>query len=274
MRMLLASSTSRRTLLALAGAGAAVLVAPGCSRNETTGRTQLVMIGEEQLAAMSQSAWAELKAAAPVSTDAAAQKRLARIGASVAEASGAKALDWEFVVFDNPEVNAFVLPGGKVGFNTGLMQLAQSDAEIAAVMGHEVGHVVARHAAERMSQHVLAQMGVQAATLLLAGELGHHADEVAGVLGVGLIYGIILPYSRAHELEADRLGVRLMADAGYDPAGATAFWERLIARNAQSQRPIAWLSTHPADDDRLIALRTEVARFAPADLALNDRAAR
>ena len=254
---------SRRRLLALAAAGGAVLLTPACSRNETTGRTQLVVVSDDQLAAMSQQAWSELKRSTPVSGDRAVADRLTRIGQSVAKAAGADDLDWEFVVFDSPEINAFVLPGGKVGFFQGLIDLAQADAEIAAVMGHEVGHVVARHAAERMSQQMAAQLGVQAMTLLLAGEFGQHADEVAGVLGMGLVYGVILPYSRSHELEADRLGVRLMAEAGFDPRGAAAFWERMVALNEKAARPLAWLSTHPADDDRLAALQVEIARFLP-----------
>ena len=253
--------SSRRRLLELAAAGAAVLLAPSCSRNEATGRPQLVMVDESQLADMASSTWADLKRRTPIVTEGAAPGRLARIGADVASAANLSGLDWEFVVFDSPEVNAFVLPGGKVGFNTGLLERTKSDHEVAAILGHEVGHVVARHASERVSQHTAAQLGVQAMTLLLAGELGSRADEVAGMFGVGLVYGVILPYSRAHELEADRLGVRLMAEAGYDPRAAENFWKRMIDLDRDRPQRLALLSTHPADDARLSALRVEIERF-------------
>jgi predicted Zn-dependent protease len=127
-------------------------------------------------------------------------------------------------------------------------------------MGHEVGHVEARHAAERMSQQVLVSLGVQAASLVLSEEFGEHADDIAGALGMGVMYGVVLPYSRKHELEADALGVSLMRKASYDPADAVGFWERMVANAASRPKPPEWLSTHPADGTRLEQLRTAAAR--------------
>lgn len=251
---------SRRRWLSLAAAGGAVLLAPACSRNETTGRAQFMVVDDAQLEKLSRDTWLEMRRRVPVTEDAALARRLTRIGERMAEASGLANRNWEFVVFESPEVNAFVLPGGKVGFFRGLMERAGSDDEIAAVMGHEVGHVAARHAAERVSQHMAAELGVQAMTLLLAGELGSRADDVAGMLGVGITYGVILPYSRAHELEADRLGVRFMAGAGYDPRAAATFWTRMIELDAGRPHRLAFLSTHPANEDRLTALEVEIAR--------------
>lgn len=249
---------SRRNLLA--GLGASALVV-GCSENAATGRNQFLLVSDEQLAQLSAQAWADVKRQVPVSDDARAQARLAEIGRRIADASGQTALDWEFVLFDSPDINAFVLPGGKVGFFRGLFDLAAGDDEIAAVMGHEAGHVVARHAAERMSQQIAVQAGVTVASVLLAEDLGAFADEAAAALGMGLVYGVILPYSRQHELEADRLGVELMADAAYAPEGAPRFWRRMIEASAAGPKPLEWLSTHPADDTRLAALEAEIARL-------------
>jgi predicted Zn-dependent protease len=252
---------TRRTLFPALAGGALIAAAPGCSENTVTGRNQLMLVSDAQLEKMSAQMWQEMKVKAPPPADAGVQKRLETIGRKVADASGQGQLNWEFVAFDSAEINAFVLPGGKVGFYTGLMNLAGSDDEIAAVMGHEAGHVTARHAAERMSQQMAVQAGVQLATIALSGEFGANADDIAGVLGLGLMYGVVMPYSRRHELEADRLGVNLASQAGYDPNGAPIFWQRMIALNAERPQPLAWLSTHPADDVRLAALRAEIAKL-------------
>ena len=200
------TSISRRNLLA---AVAACIAIGACSDNPATGRSQFVLISDEELAALGREAWRDALQRLPRATDTAMQRRIARIGQNVAALSGARATDWEFVVFDSPEINAFVLPGGKVGFFRGLIEQARSDDEIAAVMGHEIGHVKARHAAERMSQQVALDIGVSLTAAALSEEYGRHAQSIAGALGAGALYGIILPYSRMQELEADRLGVLL-----------------------------------------------------------------
>lgn len=240
----------RRLLLALAG-GAAIAA---CSENSATGRRQFVIVSDDMLAELSRQAWSNALAQTPRVTDYRMQRRLEAIGQRVAGASAHNSLDWEFVAFDSPEVNAFVLPGGKVGFFRGLIERAANDAEIAAVMGHEVGHVSARHAAERVSQQLAVSLGVRAASALMSEELGQHADEAAAALGMGLMYGVILPYSRAHELEADRLGVNVMRQAGYEGSAAVTFWRRMMEDSAGRPEPLAWMSTHPATADRLRAL--------------------
>jgi predicted Zn-dependent protease len=247
---------SRRTALGVLCAGGLIAA---CSENPTTGRAQLVLVSDEMLAAMAAASWQEALATMP-RADGAAQATLERVGAQVVDAAGRAGEPWEFVVFDRPEVNAFVLPGGKVGFFKGLMDFADDEAEIAAVMGHEIGHVQARHAAERMSQTMLVQLGVGAAQIALADNLGEYADEAAAALGAGVLYGVILPYSRRHELEADALSVSLMAGAGFDPAAVLDFWERMVARNADRAQPMEWMSTHPADGRRLEELRLAIAR--------------
>ncbi len=244
----------RRTLLAGLTGG---VVLAACSENAVTGRNQFMLVGDEQLQGLGAQAWADLQAQTPVSEDSAAQARLEEIGARVALASGQSGLNWEFKVFDSPDVNAFVLPGGKVGFFKGLMDLASSDDELAAVMGHEVGHVQARHAAERMSQQMAVQLGVQVAAIALSEEYGANANAIAAALGMGALYGVVLPYSRRHEFEADSLGVGLMANAAYRPAAAVSFWERMSGQGGSSVP--ALLSTHPSNDERLTRLREAVA---------------
>jgi predicted Zn-dependent protease len=243
----------RRALVRAAMGGLLVTPLIACNENPATGRRQFIVVSDEMLEQMSAQTWAEIQRTAPRSQSAAAQRTIETIGKRIADSSGLSNVNWEFVAFDSPEVNAFVLPGGKVGFFRGLMERAESDDELAAVMGHEVGHVIARHAAERVSQQLGVQLGVQAAAMALSEDLGEHADLAAAALGAGLIYGVVLPYSRAHELEADRLGVDLMKQSAFDPGGAVSFWEKMIA--AQGETPLAWMSTHPANDDRLAALR-------------------
>lgn len=239
---------SRRHLLSLLGGG---VVLAACSENPATGRRQFMLVSEEALTGLGEAAWQDALSQMPRVADAAMQARLARIGERVAAASNLEVAAWEFVVFDRPEVNAFVLPGGKVGFFRGLLDTAQSDDEIAAVVGHEVAHVAARHSAERLSQQMALELGVSLASAALAEEYGQNADVIAGALGAGALYGLILPYSRMQELEADTLGVDLMRRADFDPGGALSFWRRMAA---DGERAVEWLSTHPADARRLESL--------------------
>lgn len=240
----------------MAALGAAGLA--GCSQNAATGRRQLVLVDDAQLVSFADQTWNEVVAKVPPVADPAAHARLARIGAPLVKAAGRDDLDWSFKVLDSPELNAFVLPNGKVGFFRGLLELAGSDDEVASVLGHEVGHVIARHSAERMSQEVAVKAGVAVAQMLIAQEAGEWTDEIGAALGVGATLGVILPYSRKHELEADRVGVDLMRKAGKDPAAAIRFWERMIARADDAAKPPEVISTHPADDRRLEALKIAV----------------
>jgi len=245
---------SRRGLLA--GLGALSLAA--CSENAVTGRNQLVLVDDGQLAGLADQAWEEIAAQVPPVRDPAAHARLARIAAPLVAASGRTDLAWSFTVLDSPDFNAFVLPNGRVGFFRGLFEFAGSDAEIASVLGHEIGHIVARHPAERVSQELAVQAGVSIAQLLIAQDAGQWTDEIGAALGMGAVFGVILPYSRRHELEADVVGVNLMRDANLDPGAAVRFWERMASRAGAAGQPPEVLSTHPADARRLEALRQAV----------------
>jgi len=248
-------SFSRRVLL---GSLVAVPLV-GCSDNARTGRRQLAFVPDAQLAQLADQAWDELTSRTPISNDKAMNQRLARVAAPITRASGRDDLRWEFVVFDSAELNAFVLPNGKVAVFRGMMEFVGGDDELGAVLGHEVAHILARHPAERVSQQLAAQAGVTLAQVLLGGDNGENAELVGSVLGLGATYGVLLPYSRTHELEADRIGVDLMKKAGMQPLGAVRFWERMIARQDRQNVPLEALSTHPADGRRLAELRAAVA---------------
>lgn len=252
---------SRRGALGLLAA--APLAA--CSDNAETGRKQFVVVPDDQLAALADRSWAELRAQTPVLRDPEQQARLERVGRRIVAATGRTDLDWEFVVFDSPDLNAFVLPNGKVAFFRGILELTADDHEIAAVMGHEAAHILARHPSERVSQQLAVQAGVGLAQLLLTDSFGENAADVAAALGMGVVYGVVLPYSRKHELEADKLGVELMGRAGFRPAAALQFWRRMIASRPAGSEPPEVLSTHPADSTRLAALQQAIgAAGAPA----------
>jgi len=235
---------------ALLGLGAAAAVA-ACETNPVTGRSQLMLVNESQLSQMALQAWAQQRQQTPEWNNPAQKARLQRVGLNIARAANASNLAWEFVVFDRPDLNAFVLPGGKVGFYRGIMELAANDDQLATVLGHEVAHVIGRHAAERYSREV-----AQQSALRLAGAVTDSQIALAA-LGLGAQVGLSLPFSREQESEADQFGVNFMHAAGYDPRQAIAFWERMAAQNRGS-RPPEMLSTHPDPVARIAALRAYI----------------
>ena len=238
--------------------GAAVQVS-GCRAVPGTGRTQLSLISDSELDASASQQFGEMKKTQKVSKDAAMNACLKRVGARIV--AEARKVDgslppfeqWEFVVFDDPSVNAFAMPGGKVAFYTGIFPLMTSDDEVAVVMGHEVAHILCRHGNERVSQQLLAQGGAAVAGALSNAYVKNENLRTAIMLGygAGAQYGGILRYSREHEKEADRLGLTLSAKAGYDPQLAVHFWEKMSAGGAQ---PYEFLSTHPSGATRIAEL--------------------
>jgi predicted Zn-dependent protease len=157
---------------------------------------------------------------------------------------------WEFnLIQDDKTVNAWCMPGGKVGVYTGILPVTRDETGLAVVMGHEVAHAIAKHGNERMSQELLAQLGAVGLSVALSTEPGLTSDIYMAAYGVGTNVGILLPYSRVHESEADRIGLSLMARAGYDPRAAVPFWKRMSEKGGS--RPPEFLSTHPAPDTRI-----------------------
>lgn len=213
-----------------------------------TGRRQLMLIPEDQEIAMGQQAFAEAVAEAPPPSNSRFQSIVERVGLHIAAVSGRPEYDWETRLVASPEQNAYCLPGGKIVVYEGILPVCANEAGLAVVMSHEVAHVLARHGGERMSQQA-AVGGVQTAV----GYALRNHEQVARDLwmkayGMATTYGVVLPYSRQHELEADRIGLTLMSQAGYDPSEAPRFWTRFAS--ASGPKPPEFLSTHPADSRR------------------------
>lgn len=225
----------------------------GCAYNESLGRNQFLIVDDSALIQQSNAAWAETLKSQKVSTNAAQNERVRRVGGRIVQAAGLAGRSWDYAVFEDAGPNAFVLPSGQIGVTTGLLKLVQNDDQLAAVLGHEVGHVVARHAAERYS--------TQSTTALVLGAVqsgaGDYSHAVGALGGMGAQFGLLLPFSRNHELEADRLGVDYMAAAGYRPSESLALW-RLMAQQRQSGAP-EFASTHPSDQTRITALQQYIA---------------
>lgn len=242
--------------------GLAALLLAGCQNVPLTGRSQLQMISEQQERSMGLANFREIIGKEKLSQDAAQNARLQRIGARIAAATGRDDYQWEFKLIENDEaLNAFCLPGGKVAVYTGLLPVAQDDAGLAAVIGHEVAHAIARHGGERLSQELLVA-GVTAATVVATRD-SKNRDLYAGLLGAGAAVGFLLPYSRLHESEADRMGLIYMARAGYDPRAAVGLWQRMAAVGKGKSKPPEFLSTHPADETRI----KEIERWLPEALS-------
>lgn len=244
----------RRLFSVVAGVVTAVLLVGACTQAPVTGRSQLMLVGEEQANSMGLQAWEMVRTDLKVSNDAAAQRRVDRIGNDIVAVSGANEMDWDFEVFDDPEPNAFALPGGKIGIHTGMLNAAGSDDELAAVLAHEVAHVMARHPAEQMSQSAAIQT-VLAATGVTEGAVG---QLVQMATGVGQ-----LKFSRDHESEADRIGLEYMARAGYDPRASVTMWEKMIEATRDMGRPPQFLSTHPHPENRIEAIEAALPEVMP-----------
>ncbi len=241
---------------------AAVAVVVGCSTAPETGRSQLILMDPAQEAQLGLQAFNQLKQKKPSVASGKDADMVRRVGQRIAAVAPVEHAKWEFVLFKDDTPNAFALPGGKVGVNTGILDITQDEAGLATVMAHEVGHVVARHGAERASQ----TMGLQLLGAIADAALSQNApgarQGVMQAYGLGAQVGVLLPYSRIHELEADELGILYMARAGYDPEAAVAFWQRFQDYNRRQggARPPEFLSTHPVDEKRIAQLRAVLPR--------------
>ncbi len=231
----------------------------GCSTVPVTGRKQLNIVSAGEEKQLGLSAFDQMKTNTPISKDRAANEMVQRVGKRIAAVAGKDLPDaqWEFVVFESKEANAFCLPGGKVGVYTGILAITKDDAGLATVLGHEIGHAVAHHGAERMSEaQILQKVGEYGGSAVQSGTTH---DAVMLAYGGVTKYGRELPHGRAQESEADHIGIIYMARAGYDPAQAVAFWERFSAYNKQQGQTDSWyskyLSTHPSNPQRIADLK-------------------
>jgi metalloendopeptidase OMA1, mitochondrial len=244
--------TSRTSMLSLA-LGLTVLVT-ACATAPYTGRRQLLLTSEGSETQMGYQAFGQIKRQYQVSRDQALNAEVNRVGQRIAGAAQRPDYRWEFVVFDHKEANAFCLPGGKVGIFTGILKYTRDEAGLATVIAHEVAHALARHAGERLSQSTLAQAGGLGLGVALGGVGSMAGQAIMQGYGLGAQLGILLPYSRTQEYEADRIGLILMAKAGYDPVQAVGFWERMMTKDKNVKMP-QFLSTHPNDANRIKELQ-------------------
>jgi predicted Zn-dependent protease len=225
----------------------------GCQVTKSpTGRTQALMYSSDDMNTLGAQSFEEMKKTEKIATD----KKLNRYVYCVASAITAQVpssygqTDWEVVVFDSPQINAFALPGGHIGVYTGLLKVANSADQLAAVLGHEVGHVLANHSNERLSRNQITNMGLQMAS---AGfDLGGSQNKALWMqgLGLGAQYGIAMPFGRKQESESDKIGLELMAKAGFKPQASVSLWQAM-AKASQGKQPWEFLSTHPSNERRI-----------------------
>ncbi|MEI5638283.1 MULTISPECIES: M48 family metallopeptidase [unclassified Pseudoalteromonas] len=241
--------------LVLAVAMAASLV--GC-KTSPTGRTQLALYSEQQMDKMGVASFEQMKQQQKVDTDPNTNRYVKCIANALVAQLPQKYANqqWEVVVFADDSANAFALPGGKIGVHTGILNVAENQHQLAAVMGHEVGHVIAEHANERVSQNSILQLGLQAGAAVLEMNNVEYRNAIMQGLGLGAQFGIALPFSRSHESEADVIGLDLMAKAGFDPKGSVALWQNM--EKQAGQRPPEFMSTHPAPQSRIAQLQANM----------------
>lgn len=244
----------------LTGILVALLILSSCSSVLLTGRRQLALVTDAEVLALSDSSYRAYMATAMVSKKTIQNTMVSRVGTKIAAAvetylTQESKLDliqgytWDFKLVVDTAVNAFCMPGGKIVVYEGLLPVTQSETGLAVVIGHEVAHAIAKHTNERLSQQMATQLGISVIGSVIPEKYALMKAYGPAVLGIGAEYGIMLPYSRKQEYEADRLGLIFMAMAGYDPAEALSFWSRMAA---QSQNWIPEiLSTHPSDEKRI-----------------------
>ena len=251
---------SRRAIIRGLACGTIVPMVTGCSTNPVTGEQQLILPGFDNasLAAMSTTAWSEMKKQTPQTGDSRLRSRVLTTWDRTAQGRSAALKDkynqdvayvpneWEVAVFDTDDVNAFVMPGQQVGVYRGITELTENDDQLASILGHEAGHIDGRHSAARASAQMTAQVAMVAGQIAIAqsDELSQYGGTLAALGGAAIQFGVLLPYSRNHELQADKLGVDYMHRAGYDVTQAPRLWE-LMDKKSAGNRPPEFMSTHP-----------------------------
>jgi predicted Zn-dependent protease len=231
----------------------------GCSTVPETGRTQLNLISSSEEMQLGLTSFNKMKAEVPVSKDAVKNALLQKVGRRIAAVAQLPGAQWEFVLFDSKEANAFCLPGGKVGVYAGILPITKDEAGLATVIGHEVAHAVAKHGAERISEALLLQTGGVALGAALSSYTPETQALAATAYGLTAQLGRELPHSRKQESEADHIGLLYMARAGYNPEAAVAFWQRFAEYNrARGDATPSFLRTHPLDSKRIDDIRARL----------------
>lgn len=248
----------------------AVVVFSACATSPT-GRKQLILLGDSQMNTMGVQAFTQMKAETPIENDPkinAYVKCVVTPLTKVVDADG-KGRSWEVVVFKSDQVNAFALPGGKIGVYTGILKAARNADQLAAVVGHEIGHVLARHGSERVSQALAAQ-GLLTAGGMVAGTESKRNQIILGLAGVGAQVGLLY-YSRDQESESDLIGLDLMSRAGFNPKESVTLWQNMKVATGGGAAPPEFLSTHPSNERRIRDLQANIPKALPAYEAVKNK---
>jgi len=247
-----------------------LLFLTACSTS-STGRKQVSLYSDDELNHMGITSFEQMKKEIPISKDKATNDFVLCVAKAITTnvPESAHQGDWEVVVFDSEQVNAFALPGGKIGVYTGILNVTENQDQLAAIMGHEVGHVLEHHSNERLSADKLSNVGLAVAALAIgASEVENKGLWVAG-LGIGVQYGLIMPYSRSHESEADIVGQDLMAHSGFDPQASVQLWQNMAKLSETS--PPEFMSTHPSNETRIKQLNNHLTVSQPYYLTTKQR---
>lgn len=242
----------------------AALLLTSCGSVPITGRKQLNLVSDSEVLQASLQEYASFMQTAKVSGQKTQSAMVTRVGQRIAAATEAylrangyeseiQNFQWEFNLVKSDEINAWCMPGGKIVVYEGIMNLVSSDDELAVVVGHEVAHAVAKHSNERMSQQVLAQYGASAVSIFTSGKSAATQQIAQQVYGLGAQYGVMQPFSRKHESEADKMGLVLMTIAGYNPDVAVTFWQKMEASSSTSVPE--FLSSHPSHETRIADIK-------------------
>jgi metalloendopeptidase OMA1, mitochondrial len=234
-----------------------VVIIVACVTTPISNKSAFIMIPIRQEIALGKQAYNQILKEEKDSSDKKTTNLVKQIGLRLAKVSAMPNLDWEFHLIKSEQQNAFALPGGKVAVYTGLLPIAMNEAGLATVMSHEIAHVIARHGAQRMSRQLILTAGLMATSISLNNS--RQKKMLMAALGVGIVYGLTLPFSRSNEAEADQIGLTYMAKAGYNPTEAVRFWKRFSSVKVGKKVP-EFLSTHPADNTRITLINRYLTR--------------
>ncbi|HER20512.1 MAG TPA: M48 family peptidase [Chromatiales bacterium] len=232
------------------------VVAGGCATVPISGRSQFNLVSDEQANALGAEAYRNVESESRLIKSGAQYDQVLRVGKRIAVAANEPGFQWEFCLIDEPKtINAFCLPGGKIAVYSGILPITKDDAGLATVLAHESAHAIARHGSERMTDQLAIQLGGLGLQQLLQEKSPAMQQVAMAAFGVGTTVGVVLPFSRAQESEADHMGLVIMARAGYDPREAPLFWRRMMGDSDGAGVP-SFLSDHPTDEDRVQNLET------------------
>lgn len=234
------------------------LLFSGCARTPITGKKALFLTSEREENKQGELAYKQILAKEKPSRNYHLVHMVEKIGRQIAHVANKPEYKWEFKLLESDNPNAFCLPGGKVAIYTGILKYAQNEAGLAAIMGHEIGHALARHGGQRIAQHQITNIGLLLAGTAVASKISEEKRQLTmAAMGAGVTLGVLLPYSRGHETEADDIGLILMSRAGYDPREAVNFWNRFSSAGGKTPE---FLSTHPSSRNRSQNLRNQLGK--------------